>query len=140
MPVKSKPEINHHRQVLWQIWLPFVVCTLVFLAVCVLIVLSSVQPSSGLSRWTSMSTMWLIVLIAPPALLLLVLLAALIYVMMLLLRNLPPYAHLVQAYVAYFAALVRFWLDRLVKPVFAVQGFYARWQALSKRLFKLRMN
>jgi hypothetical protein len=65
-----------------------------------------------------------------------VLLAAFIYLISRLLRMLPPYAHLAQAYTAYFAALVRFWLDRLVKPVLAVNAFFAGWQALNKRIFK----
>jgi hypothetical protein len=134
-PVPS-PERDHRRQVFWQVWAPFGASILVFVALGALIVLSAAKGSPDLTRWSNMSAMWIILLLVPPGFLLLVLLAAFIYLISRLLRILPVYAHLAQAYTAYFAALVRYWLDRLVKPVLAVNGFFASWQALNKRLFK----
>jgi hypothetical protein len=130
------PEADHRRQVFWQIWVPFGAAILVFLALGVLIVLSAAQANPDLTRWSNMSAMWIILLMVPPGLMLLALLAAFIYLISRLLRMLPAYAHLAQAYTAYFAALVRFWLDKLVKPVLAINGFFASWQALNRRLFK----
>ena len=75
-------------------------------------------------------------LMVPPGLMLLAVLAGFIFLISRLLRLLPPYAHLAQAYTAYFAALVRYGLDKLVKPVIAVNAFFASWQALNKRIFK----
>jgi small-conductance mechanosensitive channel len=136
LPPVASPETNHHRQVFWQVWVPFSASILVFMALGVLIVLSAAQANPNLTRWSNMSAMWIIMLMVPPGLMLLLLLAAFIYLTSRLQRILPAYAHLAQAYMAYFAALVRYWLDRMVKPVLAVNGFFASWQALNKRIFK----
>lgn len=136
LPLVPSPEAGHHRQVFWQVWVPFSASILVFLAVGVLIVLSAAQANPNLTRWSNLSAIWIILLMVPPGLMLLVLLAAFIYLISRLMRILPAYAHLAQAYTTYFAALVRLWLDRLVKPVLAVNGFFASWQALNKRIFK----
>jgi hypothetical protein len=89
-----------------------------------------------LTSFSNISAIWIILLMVPPGLMLLAVLAGVIFLISRLLRLLPPYAHLAQAYTAYFAALVRHGLDQLVKPVMAVSAFFASWQALNKRIFK----
>ena len=135
-PEVTQPETDHRRQMLWQVWLPLGISLLVFLILCVLIVISASHASTELTRWSNMSTIWLVLLIAPPALLVLAILGGLVYLMARLLRIIPPYAHLAQAYVSYFSALVRHWLDKVVEPVMRVQGFFAGAHALRKRLSK----
>jgi FtsH-binding integral membrane protein len=133
-PPVSKPETDHRRQMLWQVWLPFGIGLLAILALCVLVVLSAVNKNPNLTRWSDMSLIWMIALIFAPALLIALLLAGFVYLLTRILRILPAYAHLAQAYASYLAALVRFWLDRLVQPALRMQGAYAGWQALRKRL------
>jgi hypothetical protein len=136
LPQVPTPEFDHRRQVFWQVWVPFGAAILVFLALCVLIVLSAAYANPRLTSFSNISAIWIILFMVPPGLMLLAVLAGFIYLISRLLRLLPPYAHLAQAYTAYFAALVRYGLDKLVKPVIAVNAFFASWQALNKRIFK----
>ena len=135
-PDVTQPEREHRRQMLLQVWLPLGVALLVTLTLCILIVISAGRASPELTRWSNMSSIWIIILIAPPALLVLAVLGGLVYLMARLLRIIPPYAHLAQAYVNLFAALVQHWLDRIVEPVLKVQSFFAGVHALRRRLIK----
>jgi small-conductance mechanosensitive channel len=132
-PKLATPESDHRRQMLLQVWLPLGICLLVFLALCILIVISAGHASPELTRWSNMSAIWMIILIAPPALLVLAVLGGLVYLLARLLRIIPPYAHLAQAYMDLFAAWAHHWLDRIVEPVLQVQGFFAGARALRRR-------
>jgi FtsH-binding integral membrane protein len=133
-PLGSKPETDHRRQMLWQVWLPFGIGLLAILTICVLMVLLAVNGNSSLTRWSDISLIWLVALVFMPGMLVLVILAGGIYLLARLLRILPVYTHLVQAYAAYAAAWLHLKQDALMQPVIKVQSTYTGWQTLRHKL------
>lgn len=133
----SLPERNpatheaHRREVLWQITVPFVILTLVFLAFAVLTVLGDTGDQS---RWADISLIWLIIPVLFASLILLVLLGALVFAVLWLIGALPPFALTLQDIFSTIHAKVRQASDAAVEPVLKVEAWKASIRALRSEL------
>jgi hypothetical protein len=128
---------DHHRQVVWQIWVPLGVTLAGILALCALVILNAAgQASSDLTgQMMSISVIFLTMPVLFGALLGMLVMAVIVYLMVRLLRFLPPYTQLAQAYAHYFSVLVRFYADKIVQPVINLRSALTSWQALFRSLF-----
>lgn len=61
---KFDPKREHKRQILWQIWLPFVVSIIVFVGLAIFVILDASPGSSNVHHWANIST----ILFAVPSL------------------------------------------------------------------------
>jgi hypothetical protein len=62
----------HHKQLLWQVTLPFVLGVIIFLAFVVIIIIAGVQGDPAVGQWGDISLIWLLL---PTMLFLLILIA-----------------------------------------------------------------
>ena len=133
-PVNQREKM-HQRQVLWQVYVPAGASAVVIIVLAVLAAVAASGGTPELTRWSNISLLWLITPAFLMGLAFLLLLVGVIYVLARLKRGLPPYAHLVQAYFALGAALVRLWSDRIVEPIMAIHSMLARGRSLRQRIF-----
>lgn len=124
----------HRRQALWQVYVPVGASAAVIVALAVLAAVAAGGGTPELTRWSNISLLWLITPAFVVGLAFLLLLAGVIYALARLTRGIPPYAHLLQAYFALGAALVRHWSDRIVEPIMAIQSLLARGRSLRRRI------
>ena len=135
----DKPQRDHRRQVLLQIFLPLGIGVVVILAVGILAILSS---SSSINYdksliWANISLIMLIMMAVIFFLIVLIILAAMIYGIARLTQITPIYTRLAQYYV-YRAATVLFTAtDAVVKPVFAGRSWWSGLQTFQSSLSRL---
>jgi hypothetical protein len=134
-PAPSPSRRKHHQQSFWQIWVPLGLGILIMLAFLGLAILSAVQGSSELNRWTNVSLMFLILPAVLAGLIFLTLFVGCIYLLGRLLKFLPPYTQLGQAYAFTISKLVRVWADRFLSPFIAFRSYWAGLRVLWRRLF-----
>lgn len=133
---RSQSLTMHHRQSFWQIWVPLVTGAVILLAFLGLAILSAVQGTSELNRWTNVSLMFLILPTAMAGLSFLFLFVGFIYLLSRLLHFLPPYTQLGQSYAFYISALVKSLADRLLNPIMSIRSSWAGLRVLWYRIFK----
>ena len=120
----------HKRQLAWQILVPFLVVTILILAVAVLVTFGAV---SATRTWADISIIWLIVPMLILALFLVFELGLLIYGIARLLQVTPLYAGKVQNFFALFSAWIRKVSDGSAKPFV----WFQQAGAILKSIFKL---
>ncbi|HLO31118.1 MAG TPA: hypothetical protein VK249_18360 [Anaerolineales bacterium] len=116
---------RHRRQLTSQILLPIVLTAILFVALVVLINISTFRASGDVARWAAISTMWIAVPVFIAGFIFLALLAGLIYLLARLLGIAPIYTNLAQNFVHKLAIRIRLAADASVKPVIFLDGIGA---------------
>ena len=124
---------RHRRQRTSQIFLPMILAGIVFLAVVVLVIIATANGTGDVGRWAAVSTIWIVIPTCIAGLMFLVVLGGLVYLMGRLLGVAPTYTGKAQDFVHRLAIRIRLIADKIVKPVFAVNGFGATLKALFGR-------
>lgn len=127
----SAPEDKHRREVLLQITLPMIIFVLIILA---LAVFAATGAPGNVSRWASVSLIWLIIPMILVAFILLVILGALAFGVIRVTGILPEYAHQVQDIFTMIGEIVKQGSDTVVEPFLRVHSFRASIQALKRNL------
>jgi Na+/H+ antiporter NhaC len=127
----SEAEQKHHREVLLQITLPLIIFVLIILA---LAVFAATGAPGNVSRWASVSLIWLLVPMILLAFIFLIILGGLAFGVTRLIGILPEYAHKVQDIFDRIGDLVKQGSDAAVEPFLRVQSFLASVQAVKRNL------
>ena len=128
-PIESPTVHAHKRQLVWQILVPFLVVTVLMLAVAVLV---ATGASSTNRTWADVSTIWLIAPLLIVALFFAVLLGFLIYGFARLLQVTPRYTGKAQDFFALLSAWARIIADGATKPFV----WFQQAGAILKSIFK----
>lgn len=124
---ERNPETHaaHKREVFWQITLPLAIGILLMLAVLVAIVLSATRPVTDVSRWASVSLMWLILPSLIALLILLAITVGLVFAITQLLKVFPRYARIIQLFFERVKAKISQLSDRIAEPILRINSFWA---------------
>ncbi|MEN6409571.1 MAG: hypothetical protein ABFD44_07670 [Anaerolineaceae bacterium] len=134
-PLKPNPKTQaaHRAQMVRQVWLPLGLSIVIILALAVLVILGGVSGSDNISRLSSLSLIYAIILpSAAFGLVALILLILMIYLLTRANRGLPLTASRVQNAVNQAAAVLRKAADAVVQPIINVQSFNAKIRAIGK--------
>ena len=127
----SEAEQKHRREVLLQITLPLVIFVLIILA---LAVFAATGAPGNVSRWASVSLIWLLIPLILIAFIFLIILGGLAFGVTRLTGVLPGYAHQAQDLFDRIGELVKQGSDKIVEPFLRAQSFIASAQAVKKNL------
>lgn len=116
---------RHRKERTWQIIVPMVVTTLLFIALIVLINLATFRENGDVARWAAVSTIWIVIPIMVSLLIFLAILAGLVYLLARLLKVTPRYTGLAQYYVFKAEAQIKRALDLAVKQIIELQATLA---------------
>ena len=117
--------LRHRKQWTWQIVLPVVLISVLFIALIVLINIATFRDNGDVARWAAISTIWIVVPIMIGMLIFLILLVGIIYLLSKLLGITPRYTGLAQDYVHKAAGAIKRGLDAIVKQFIEIQGVLA---------------
>jgi len=126
--------LKHRRQIVWQIVLPVVLTSLLFIALIVLINIATFRDGGDVGRWAAVSTIWIVIPIMLGMLIFLALLVGLVYLMKRLLDITPTYTGMAQDYVHIAAGYIKRAADAVVKPVLQLNGILAGITAFFERM------
>jgi hypothetical protein len=121
---------RHRQQRTSQIILPAVLGALVFVALVVLVIIATANGTGDVGRWAAISTIWLAIPTCLMGFVFLAFLGGMVYLMGRLLGVAPTYTGKAQDFVHKLAIRIRLIADKVVKPVFAVNGVGATIKAL----------
>ena len=124
---------RHRKQRTSQIILPMILAAIVFLAVVVLVIIATANGTGDVGRWAAVSTIWIAIPTCILGFTFLAVVFGLVYLMGKLLGVAPTYTGKAQDFVHKLAIRIRLLADKVVKPVFAVNGFGATVKALFGR-------
>jgi hypothetical protein len=125
---------RHRKQLVWQIILPMVLATLLFIALIVLIWFATFRDNGDVARWAAISTIWIVAPIMIGLLIFTALLGGLVYLMKKLLNITPTYTGLAQDYVHIAMGYVKRASEAIVKPVLQLNGILASINAFFERM------
>lgn len=128
--------IKHQRDVNLKILLPVILAALIVVGLAVLAIFGATGNSPAVSLWADIATIWVIIPMMVLMLAIVALTGAMVYGMSKLLKVSPHYTGLAQEYVLWFAAEVRLWADRAVKPVLVVRAWSGVFKKKQKSLEK----
>ena len=117
--------LRHRKQWTWQIVLPVVLISVLFIALIVLINIATFRDNGDVARWAAISTIWIVVPIMIGMLIFLILLVGIIYLLSKLLGITPRYTGLAQDFVHKAAGAIKRGLDAIVKQFIEIQGVLA---------------
>ena len=117
--------LKHRRQLIWQIILPIVLTSLLFVVLIVLINIATFNQGGDVDRWAAISTIWIVIPIMIGLLILIALLGGLVYLLQRLLNITPTYTGLAQDYVYIAEGYIKRALEAIVKPVIQLNGILA---------------
>lgn len=125
----------HKQQILWQIWVPLIVCFLIVLFLAVMSVWMTAQDITGdfNTKWSSISLVFLSLPALFAALVLLIVLCGLIYLAAILITKTPVYSRKVLDFLLQAQKFVQCWSDKIAEPVI---GIKSRWHGLSRIIRK----
>lgn len=132
----DRAESQHHRQRLLQIWLPLGAAVLIVIGVAVWTAISAGSPGPTMTKWADISAIWLIVPLCMGGLVFLLLLGLFIYLNVRIYRRLPVLDRQIQDVFFRIEKGVRRVADRVVEPIYTVNGWSASWKTLIERLFR----
>jgi energy-coupling factor transporter transmembrane protein EcfT len=112
--------------------LPIILGALLFLALVVLVIMSTAN-GGDVGRWAAISTIWISIPICLMGFVFLALTGGMVYLMGRLLGVAPTYTGKAQNFVHKLEIRIRRFADMTVKPVFTVNGFGATIKALLGR-------
>jgi uncharacterized membrane protein len=116
---------RHRKQTQQQIILPLALVASLMLVLTVLLIVITARGGGEVSRWASISTIWVLLPVLVAGLVALAVLAGLIYLLARLQRVLPTYTSLAQDYVQLGTIYVWRFTDSAVPPSFAANGLAA---------------
>jgi len=125
---------RHRKQLIWQIILPMVLTSLLFIALIVLINVATFRDGGDVGRWAAVSTIWIVIPIMIGLLILLALLGGLVYLMQKLLNVTPTYTSLAQNYVYMAEGYIKRAAEAIVKPVLQLNGILASINAFFEKM------
>lgn len=126
---------RHHREVLRQITVPFVIGLAVFLVV---VGLAWVATSEQAALWSQISTIYLALVLAILFLILTALSAALAMLTYQLVKLLPPYTRRIQDYSELASYYAEVYSDKTIAPIVKTQATQASVRAFWDSLFSRR--
>lgn len=126
---------RHHREVLRQITVPFVIGLAVFLLV---VGLAWLATASKAAIWANISTMFLIILLFFMFFIFTAVSAALAVLAQQLVKLLPPYTHRVQDYSELATYYAQVYSDKTVAPIVKAQATSASMRAFWDTIFARR--
>ena len=127
---------EHKRQMLVQVWLPLAVGIVLVLAVCVLTVVGAVQGNGEISRWGSLSAVYVMIPTLLSSLITLALLVLIVRGMSSLLAKTPGWMISLQALFARIYAITRLAADKLAAPVLAAGGISEGLKAARRKIIR----
>lgn len=120
------PSYQKHRRELWrQILLPVITAALAFIAVVVLVTVTTFWREGDVARWAAISTIWIVIPVIIVTIIFLALLGAMIVGMAQLLKWIPPYSGLAQRYVWRAQGYIQRGADIVARPVLGLEGILA---------------
>lgn len=125
--------LKHRKQMLWQIILPMVGASLLFLVMIALVYNATFNQSGDVARWAAISTMWIVIPVMATGLVILALVVGLIYLLGKLLGITPKYTGMAQDYVYKAEEYVKRATDLAVRPVLFLDGIGASIKTLLGR-------
>lgn len=136
IPKPHNPETNaaHRREVWWQITVPLLILTMIFVGLAVFF---AMQPAARASVWADVSLIFLIGIGFVPMFLLLVASAGLAYALWRANRGLPAVTWQIQGFVQRAQEKTVRITDKVTAPIIKVGVLHAKWQALWSRKHKL---
>jgi energy-coupling factor transporter transmembrane protein EcfT len=124
---------RHRKQRTSQILLPVILAAVLFVGMIVLVNIATFGYRGDVGRWAAISTMWISIPVCLMGFVFLILLVGMVYLMGRLLGVAPTYTGKAQNFVHKLAIRIRLLADKIVQPVFAVNGFGATIKALLGR-------
>jgi hypothetical protein len=130
------PDPKHRKQTFWQIWVPLCLSILVVLFLAVLAAISAGSTGAGdiVTKWSHLSTIYIISPAMIAGFILLVVFGGVIYGMARLLDILPVYTRMVQGFFRLLAVKMRIWSDKTAQPVLAFKSWWAGFEAALKHI------
>jgi len=125
---------RHRKQLVWQIILPMVLASLLFIALIVLISVATFRDGGDVARWAALSTIWIVAPIMIGLLIFTALLGGLVYLMKKLLNITPTYTGMAQDYVHLAVGYIKRASEAIVKPVLQLNGILASINAFFERM------
>lgn len=122
----------HKRQVIWQIWLPLILVSLVFLGLCILAVFLTKNGSSVSSQWAALSVIMILFPVCLGGFLVFLMIGVSIYLTTRILQGAPPILYKLQVILMRTSAVVRYYADRLASPVITANEKWAGFAAIFK--------
>lgn len=135
-PITPNPQTQsaHRAQMLRQVWLPLGISLLIILVLAGLVIGAGVRGSDNVSRLSSLSLIYAIILpTAAFGLVGLVLLGLMIFLLSRAIRGLPLTARRVQNAVQQGVTVLNHAADTAVKPIINIKVFNARVRTIGKR-------
>ena len=124
---------RHRKQRTSQIVLPIILAAILFIALVILVIISTANGTGDVGRWAAISTMWIVIPTCIMGFVLLALLGGMVYLMGRLLGIAPTYTGKAQDFIHKLAIRIRRVADMTVKPIFSVNGFGATIKAILGR-------
>ena len=124
---------RHRKQRTSQILLPVILAAVLFVGLIVLVNIATFGYNGDVGRWAAISTMWISIPVCLMGFVFLILVVGMVYLMGRLLGVAPTYTLKAQNFVRKLAIRIRLIADKIVQPVFAVNGFGATIKALLGR-------
>jgi hypothetical protein len=124
---------RHRKQRANQILLPVILAAVLFVGLIVLVNIATFGYNGDVGRWAAISTMWISIPVCLTGFVFLIILVGMVYLMGRLLGVAPAYTLMAQHFVQKLGIRIRLLADKVVQPVFAVNGFGATIKALLGR-------
>jgi hypothetical protein len=124
---------RHRRQRTSQILLPVILAAIVFVAIVVMVIIATANGTGDVGRWAAVSTIWIAIPTCILGFAFLAVVGGLVFLMGKLLGVAPTYTGKAQDFIHKIAIRIRLIADKIVKPVFAVNGFGATVKAFFGR-------
>ena len=116
---------RHRKERTWQIILPMVLTTILFIGMIVLIYFATFRDNGDVGRWAAISTIWIVIPVMVAGLIFFIILGGIVYLLKYLLNIAPIYTGQAQDFVYKIAGYIKRMADATVKPVFFVDGIGA---------------
>jgi heme/copper-type cytochrome/quinol oxidase subunit 2 len=124
---------RHRKEIMWQIILPMVLTTILFIALIVLINIATFRDNGDVGRWAAVSTIWISIPIIIVSFLLLAILVGIAYLLIRLLQIAPIYTGKAQDFAYKVEGYVRRAADAAAKPFILLDSIGASIKALLGR-------
>ena len=125
------PNPNHRRQVLLQIALPLT--AFILLVITAGVVSTMAMSSPMVTKWSHLSTIYMVLISALFGLAALAILAALIFALAKLLSITPLHSRTVQGFFFNISVLSRVYADKVVEPVLKFKSWWSGLASVFKR-------
>lgn len=124
--VNKKPERDHHKQSIWQIWFPLGAAILIFILTSVWVSLTTASNQDLGLHWANVSAIFLMLPLLLVSLLSLILFGGLAYGLGKLLSILPPLFGKTINFFYNLSAIVRMVTDKVVAPILTIRSQSAK--------------